>query len=85
MSFIGRNLLVKSKRIHVSLDFCFCICPLRLFFHCFFRKNGFALEEDVHAPPGHRFKLRAVPFSKNITFGVSGNPYQFQFQLQATD
>lgn len=35
------------------------------------RKNGFALEEDVHAPPGHRFKLRAVPFSKNITFGVS--------------
>uniref|UniRef100_A0A5B7C9M9 Putative DNA mismatch repair protein PMS1 isoform X2 n=1 Tax=Davidia involucrata TaxID=16924 RepID=A0A5B7C9M9_DAVIN len=35
------------------------------------RKNGFALEEDVHAPPGHRFKLKAVPFSKNITFGVS--------------
>ncbi|KAA8549170.1 hypothetical protein F0562_000854 [Nyssa sinensis] len=35
------------------------------------RKNGFALEEDVHAPPGHRFKLKAVPFSKNITFGVA--------------
>ncbi|XP_048232709.1 DNA mismatch repair protein PMS1 isoform X2 [Ricinus communis] len=34
------------------------------------RKNGFALEEDPHAPPGHRFKLKAVPFSKNITFGV---------------
>ncbi|XWS31709.1 hypothetical protein CRYUN_Cryun23aG0099500 [Craigia yunnanensis] len=34
------------------------------------RKNGFVLEEDPHAPPGHRFKLRAVPFSKNITFGV---------------
>lgn len=39
------------------------------------RKNGFALEEDSHAPPGHRFKLKAVPFSKNITFGVAGNPY----------
>ncbi|KAK8509841.1 hypothetical protein V6N13_093685 [Hibiscus sabdariffa] len=34
------------------------------------RKNGFVLEEDAHAPPGHHFKLRAVPFSKNITFGV---------------
>ncbi|GAV87176.1 LOW QUALITY PROTEIN: DNA_mis_repair domain-containing protein/MutL_C domain-containing protein/HATPase_c_3 domain-containing protein, partial [Cephalotus follicularis] len=34
------------------------------------RKNGFALEEDPHASPGHLFKLRAVPFSKNITFGV---------------
>uniref|UniRef100_A0A2P2L3A1 DNA mismatch repair protein PMS1 n=3 Tax=Rhizophora mucronata TaxID=61149 RepID=A0A2P2L3A1_RHIMU len=34
------------------------------------RKNGFALEEDPHAPPGHRFKLKSVPFSKNITFGI---------------
>ncbi|GMI69429.1 POSTMEIOTIC SEGREGATION 1 [Hibiscus trionum] len=34
------------------------------------RKNGFVLEEDPHAPPGHHFKIRAVPFSKNITFGV---------------
>ncbi|XP_050366193.1 DNA mismatch repair protein PMS1 isoform X2 [Argentina anserina] len=34
------------------------------------RKNGFSLEEDPHAPPGHHFKLKAVPFSKNITFGV---------------
>ncbi|KAE8671299.1 DNA mismatch repair protein PMS1 [Hibiscus syriacus] len=34
------------------------------------RKNGFVLEEDPDAPPGHHFKLRAVPFSKNITFGV---------------
>ncbi|KAL5791807.1 hypothetical protein ACOSP7_000401 [Xanthoceras sorbifolium] len=34
------------------------------------RKNGFALEEDLHAPPGHHFKLKAIPFSKNITFGV---------------
>lgn len=34
------------------------------------RKNGFILEEDPHAPPGRQFKLRAVPFSKNITFGV---------------
>ncbi|KAL8096534.1 DNA mismatch repair protein PMS1-like isoform X2 [Apium graveolens] len=34
------------------------------------RKNGFALEEDLYAPLGQRFKLRAVPFSKNITFGV---------------
>ncbi|XP_073130166.1 DNA mismatch repair protein PMS1 isoform X2 [Henckelia pumila] len=36
-----------------------------------FRKNGFLLEEDMHAPPGNRFKLKAVPFSKNITFGVA--------------
>ncbi|CAL5352312.1 unnamed protein product [Camellia sinensis] len=35
------------------------------------RKNGFALEEDLHAPPGHRFKLKAIPFSKNITFGIA--------------
>ncbi|XP_057963527.1 DNA mismatch repair protein PMS1 isoform X2 [Malania oleifera] len=34
------------------------------------RRNGFVLEEDLHAPPGHHFILRAVPFSKNITFGV---------------
>lgn len=34
------------------------------------RKNGFALEEDPDALPGHHFKLKAVPFSKNITFGV---------------
>lgn len=40
------------------------------------RKNGFALEEDLHAPPGQRFKLKAVPFSKNITFGVEGNPFE---------
>ena len=39
-----------------------------------FRKNGFALEEDPDAPPGQHFKLKAVPFSKNITFGVEGNP-----------
>ncbi|XP_047335121.1 DNA mismatch repair protein PMS1 [Impatiens glandulifera] len=36
-----------------------------------FRRNGFSLEEDAHAPPGQRFKLKAVPFSKNITFGVA--------------
>ncbi|XP_044491653.1 DNA mismatch repair protein PMS1 isoform X4 [Mangifera indica] len=34
------------------------------------RKNGFALEEDPLALTGQRFKLKAVPFSKNITFGV---------------
>ena len=38
-----------------------------------FRKNGFTLEEDPHAPPGQHFKLKAVPFSKNITFGVEGS------------
>ncbi|EPS64298.1 hypothetical protein M569_10482, partial [Genlisea aurea] len=36
-----------------------------------FRKNGFLLEEDIDAPPGHRFILKAVPFSKNVVFGVS--------------
>ncbi|WOL12195.1 DNA mismatch repair protein PMS1 isoform X1 [Canna indica] len=34
------------------------------------RKNGFALIEDMQAPPGHRFLLKAVPFSKNIIFGA---------------
>ncbi|KAK4273206.1 hypothetical protein QN277_021652 [Acacia crassicarpa] len=33
------------------------------------RKNGFTLEEDPNAPPGHRYKLKAVLFSKNIVFG----------------
>ncbi|KAJ8547431.1 hypothetical protein K7X08_011017 [Anisodus acutangulus] len=36
-----------------------------------FRRNGFLLEEDLCAPPGHRFKLKAVPFSKNLTFGIA--------------
>ncbi|XP_021775367.1 DNA mismatch repair protein PMS1-like isoform X1 [Chenopodium quinoa] len=34
------------------------------------RKNGFILEEDLDSSPGNRFKLKSVPFSKNITFGV---------------
>ncbi|KAL8214888.1 hypothetical protein R6Q57_004337 [Mikania cordata] len=35
------------------------------------KKNGFSLEEDLNAPPGNHYKLKAVPFSKNITFGVA--------------
>uniref|UniRef100_A0A803NE06 Uncharacterized protein n=1 Tax=Chenopodium quinoa TaxID=63459 RepID=A0A803NE06_CHEQI len=34
------------------------------------RKNGFILEEDLDSSSGNRFKLKSVPFSKNITFGV---------------
>ncbi|XP_027365558.1 DNA mismatch repair protein PMS1 isoform X2 [Abrus precatorius] len=34
------------------------------------RKNGFTLEEDPNAPPGSRYKLKSVPFSKNIMFGI---------------
>ncbi|TVU29461.1 hypothetical protein EJB05_21027, partial [Eragrostis curvula] len=34
------------------------------------RKNGFVLSEDLHASPGSHYLLKAVPFSKNITFGV---------------
>nr|XP_009405473.2 PREDICTED: DNA mismatch repair protein PMS1 isoform X1 [Musa acuminata subsp. malaccensis]XP_018682495.1 PREDICTED: DNA mismatch repair protein PMS1 isoform X1 [Musa acuminata subsp. malaccensis] len=34
------------------------------------RKNGFTLIEDMHASPGHRFLLKAVPFSRNIIFGA---------------
>jgi len=37
-----------------------------------FRKNGFVLAEDLHASPGNHYLLKAVPFSKNITFGVQG-------------
>jgi hypothetical protein len=44
-----------------------------LFFLLFyFRKNGFVLAEDLHALPGNHYLLKAVPFSKNITFGVQG-------------
>lgn len=28
--------------------------------------------EEAHAPPGGRFMLKAVPFSKNIVFGAEG-------------
>ncbi|XP_042402412.1 DNA mismatch repair protein PMS1-like isoform X2 [Zingiber officinale] len=34
------------------------------------RKSGFRLIEDIHAPPGRRFMLKAVPFSKSIVFGA---------------
>lgn len=34
------------------------------------------MEENFNAPLGQRFKLKAVPFSKNITFGVVGKPTQ---------
>ncbi|KAF3330253.1 DNA mismatch repair protein PMS1 isoform X1 [Carex littledalei] len=34
------------------------------------RKNGFVLAQDANAAPGHQFLLKAVPFSKNITFGA---------------
>ncbi|XP_010522786.1 PREDICTED: DNA mismatch repair protein PMS1 [Tarenaya hassleriana] len=34
------------------------------------RQNGFILEENPNGRPGCHFRLRAVPFSKNITFGV---------------
>lgn len=37
------------------------------------------MEEDPDAQPGHHFKLKAVPFSKNITFGVEGNPFFLYF------
>ncbi|VVB07009.1 unnamed protein product [Arabis nemorensis] len=34
------------------------------------RENGFLLEENPSAPPGRHFRVRAVPYSKKITFGV---------------
>ncbi|KAJ1435682.1 Ribosomal protein S5 domain 2-type fold, subgroup [Sesbania bispinosa] len=34
------------------------------------RKNGFTLEEDPNAPPGCRYKLKSIPFSKNTMFGI---------------
>lgn len=48
-----------------------CILP----FSQLFRKNGFILAEDLHASPGNHYLLKAVPFSKNITFGVQGISY----------
>ncbi|XP_024514860.1 DNA mismatch repair protein PMS1 [Selaginella moellendorffii] len=36
-----------------------------------FRQNGFDFTEQEDAPPGQRILLSAVPFSKNVTFGVS--------------
>lgn len=41
------------------------------------RKNGFVLAQNANAAPGHQFLLKAVPFSKNITFGAEGNPIDF--------
>ncbi|CAK9200952.1 unnamed protein product [Sphagnum troendelagicum] len=35
-----------------------------------FRQNGFDFIENDEAPPGRRLCLSAVPFSKNITFGI---------------
>ncbi|GLJ47147.1 hypothetical protein SUGI_0995380 [Cryptomeria japonica] len=35
-----------------------------------FRRNGFDFAEDASAPPGRRFLLTSVPYSRNITFGV---------------
>lgn len=35
------------------------------------RKNGFIVEEDPDAPPGHRAKLVAVPVLKNVAFDDS--------------
>lgn len=35
--------------------------------------------EDNQAPCGRRFILKAVPFSKNITFGVAGNKINFVY------
>ncbi|KAG8060422.1 hypothetical protein GUJ93_ZPchr0002g24547 [Zizania palustris] len=34
------------------------------------RRNGFVLSEDLHASPCNCYLLKAVPFSKNITFGA---------------
>jgi hypothetical protein len=42
-----------------------------------FRKNGFTLEEDLNAPPGCRYKLKSVPYSKNTMFGVEGRTFEF--------
>lgn len=36
------------------------------------RKNGFKVEKDVTAVVGKRFRLVALPMSKNIIFGVQG-------------
>ena len=36
------------------------------------RQNGFDFVENESAPPGRRLQLSAVPFSKNITFGIGG-------------
>lgn len=53
------------------------------------RKNGFTLEEDPNAPPGRRYKLKAVPFSKNIVFGSEGslalNFADFVFKFTSND
>ncbi|AQK53271.1 DNA mismatch repair protein PMS1 [Zea mays] len=47
-----------------------CCLTSILPFSQLFRKNGFVLAEDLHASPGNHYLLKAVPFSKNITFGV---------------
>ncbi|XLS89206.1 hypothetical protein HN51_065214 [Arachis hypogaea] len=41
------------------------------------RKNDFTLIEDLNAPPGCHYKLKSIPFSKNITFGVEARFFGF--------
>jgi DNA mismatch repair protein PMS2 len=56
-----------NKNTHLRL-----IKLLFFFLLSYVRKNGFVLAEDLHASPGNHYILKAVPFSKNITFGVQG-------------
>nr|KAJ0187353.1 hypothetical protein LSAT_V11C900464160 [Lactuca sativa] len=44
-------------------------------------ENGFSLEEDLDAPPGQRYKMKVVPTSKNITFGVAASEARYQGSL----
>jgi DNA mismatch repair protein PMS2 len=52
------------------------VSNMHLHYICF-RKNGFALEEDPNAPPGCRYKLKSVPYSKNTMFGIEGRIFEF--------
>lgn len=72
--------------LYLVLFYVFCFHPFEFWtsLYCLiaiwviisnFRKNGFSLDEDPYAPPGRHFILKAVPFSKNVTFGVEGCCY----------
>ena len=40
-----------------------------------FKENGFDIIVDEEAPCGSRLAIRAIPYSKNTTFGEEGTSY----------
>ncbi|CAH1417980.1 unnamed protein product [Lactuca virosa] len=68
-------ILVESHTAHTEL---LDLKPLLVTVSSQLLENGFSLEEDLDAPPGQRYKMKVVPTSKNITFGVAASEARYQ-------